>query len=401
MPPRNRTRRRTAAAAITLVFVLVAVASSAATRDRQPPRIVSAVVEDSNGDARADRLRLTYSEPIRHRKDTDGRYPFSVTGLRIASVGAASGKVLVLSLLEGGATTGTPAVRYVRTQSQPVEDRAGNQAPVQAFTTVEEHIATPPPPPPPPPGISDKDGDGVADAQDCGPNDPAIKPGAADLPDLALVDSNCDGIDGTEKKAIFVSPLGKDTNGGTKAAPMRSIQAAVVEAAQDGKDVYAAAGAYDRFDAADNVGVYGGYRPDTWARSLALVTSITGAPDGILAAHTTGVVLQHLTVRGEAPNQPGASAYGIRLVGGSKVTLQRVLVSAGSGIAGAGPAFIAANGVAGGPGGVGSLGEGRAPRGGSAAAAATAARATTSAPPARPARSARQAAPAARARARR
>ena len=79
MPPRNPTRRRIAAAAITLVFVLVAVASSAATRDRQPPRIVSAVVEDSNGDARADRLRLTYSEPIRHRKDTDGHYPFAVT----------------------------------------------------------------------------------------------------------------------------------------------------------------------------------------------------------------------------------------------------------------------------------------------------------------------------------
>ena len=102
MPPRKPTRRRTAAAALTLVFVLVAVASSAATRDRQAPRIVSAVVEDSNGDARADRLRLTYSEPIRHRKDADGRYPFAVTGLRIASVGAASGKVLVLSLLEGG-----------------------------------------------------------------------------------------------------------------------------------------------------------------------------------------------------------------------------------------------------------------------------------------------------------
>ena len=52
---------------------------------------------------------------------------------------------------------------------------------------------------------------------------------------------------------------------------MRSIQAAVVEAAQEGKDVYAAAGAYDRFDAADDVGVYGGYRPDTGRGSLTLV----------------------------------------------------------------------------------------------------------------------------------
>src|SRR3954447_1584536 len=220
----SRARRRMPAAASALLSLLVlalaAAAPSVANRDREAPRIVSAVVEDTNRDAHADRLRLTYSEPIRHAKDADGRYPFAIPGLRIRSVSAASGRTLLVALADSaGGTTTAPAVRYVRTPSQPVEDRAGNQAAVQAFTRVQEQLAAPPPPPsppPPPPAPTDRDGDGVADAQDCGPTDPAIKPGASDAPDLAFVDSNCDGIDGTEKSAIFVAPLGKDTNAGTK-----------------------------------------------------------------------------------------------------------------------------------------------------------------------------------------
>ena len=76
MPPSTHTRRRTPAAAIAtlalLVLVLAAAASSTADRDRQPPRIVAAVVEDANNDSRPDRLRLTYSEPIRHRRTPTG-----------------------------------------------------------------------------------------------------------------------------------------------------------------------------------------------------------------------------------------------------------------------------------------------------------------------------------------
>src|SRR5262249_47296515 len=125
------------------------------------------------------------------------------------------------------------------------------------------------------------------------------------------------------------------------------------------------------FEAADNVSVYGGYRPDTWARSLTLVTSVTGSPEAILAARTTGVVLQHLTVRGTSESKAGGSAYGIRLAGGSKGPLRRVLVSAGPGAAGAPPAFTATTGAPGGAGAIGSLGEcdgkdpGRGGRGGS------------------------------------
>jgi hypothetical protein len=67
----------------------------------------------------------------------------------------------------------------------------------------------------PTPTALDADGDGYVDAMDCAPRDAKIHPGAPDVPDLAFVDSNCDGIDGTDKDAVFVSSSGKDANPGT------------------------------------------------------------------------------------------------------------------------------------------------------------------------------------------
>jgi hypothetical protein len=53
----------------------------------------------------------------------------------------------------------------------------------------------------------DYDGDGFS-AGDCGPLDPAVHPGAADAPDLAFEDLDCDGIDGSAAGAFFVSTTG-------------------------------------------------------------------------------------------------------------------------------------------------------------------------------------------------
>ena len=43
---------------------------------------------------------LMYSERVRHSADRDGRYPFTVSGYRIRSVGKATGKALVVLLVE-------------------------------------------------------------------------------------------------------------------------------------------------------------------------------------------------------------------------------------------------------------------------------------------------------------
>jgi hypothetical protein len=362
--------------ALVALAAVVVVGAPPAGSDKKPPRIVSAAMRDSDADSRADRLRLVYSERIRHSLDRDGRYPFTVAGYRIRSVGAASGRALVLALVEKATPdyAAKPWIRYARALSRPVTDRARNQALAQAFRLVRAHgrapgaqvptPATPPAPAPPtppvgPPTSSDRDGDGSPNEKDCAPDDPAVRPGTRDVPDLSFLDSNCDGIDGTEADAVFASPLGNDTNVGTKAAPKREIAAAVAAAFGSGKYVLAAAGSYQRVDAASNVGIYGGYDAASWSRRTSLVTAIVGSPEGIRASNATGVVLQLLRVTGatQAVNVPGGTSfYGIRAVAGSSIALQRVSVAARSGTAGAEGAR-GESGVSGQPGGKGGDGE--------------------------------------------
>lgn len=343
------------------VGVAVVVASSPlAAPDQRAPRIVRAVMQDADGDGLADRVRLTYSERVRHRADRDGSYPFRVSGYRVRSVGRAGGRSVVVMLVEQDGAA-QPSVRYRRTGADPVADRAGNQARGQTFAGTQpfgpgptDPVTPDPTNPQVDPTPVDRDGDGTVNGQDCAPDDPARHPKAPDLPDPAFVDANCDGIDGTERNAIFVSPQGKDTNPGTKTAPKRQIQAAVVAAAASGKDVYAAAGSYGRVVVATGVGIYGGYDPKTWKRIPSRETSIIGAPEAIYADGDTGVVLQQLDVQGVTGGHtlPGSSAYGIRAVNGSVLTLARVDVSAGAGVDGAAGAD-GARGVRGEPGSIG------------------------------------------------
>ena len=251
MKPGSFPTWRPSMALLVLAAAAIVVSAPAAAPERKLPRIVAGVMLDTDGDSRTDRVRLTYSMRVRHSADRDGKYPFVVSGYRIRSIGAARGKQLAIVLVEKRVADpkAKPSVRYKRTRAKPVRDRAGNEAAAQLFRRIRAHgrvpvAGRPPTAPPPSPTPADRDGDGILDAQDCAPENAAIKPGAADAPDLAFVDANCDGIDGDEKKAIFASPLGNDANPGTKPKPKRQIQAAVTAAALAGKDVYAAAGAY-------------------------------------------------------------------------------------------------------------------------------------------------------------
>lgn len=345
--------------AFVIVAAVVLVTGSSAASEATPPRIVSALMLDADLDARADGVRLTYSTRVRHARDGDGRYPFTVSGYRIRSIGSARGKVLVIALAEHAQpdSRARPVIRYRRTSSQPVTGVAKTQAAAQLFRSVRAHRHTPPAqppvPPPPPPTAKDTDGDGYVDERDCGPTDKAIHPGAPDQPDLSFVDSNCDGVDGTVNKAIFVSPSGKDADPGTIEKPKRQLQAAVVEASRQGKSVYVAAGAYEAFEGETGVGLYGGYDPVSWSRrGREQKTVIAGSPQGILVDNERGIVLQLLTVRG---TNKGRSAYGIRAINGSALTLQHVDVSAAAGAPGTAGA-AGARGIDGAAGGNGKTG---------------------------------------------
>jgi len=320
-----------------------------ASPDRKPPRITAAAMVDADGDSRADRVRLTYSEKVRHPADRDGRYPFAVLGYRIQSVGKAAGKTLSILLVEGAQPdpTAAPSIRYRRARAGQIKDRSGNQAVAQIFTKTKPHGRVPAP--------ADADGDGSLDKDDCAPKDASIHPGAADVPDLAFVDSNCDGIDGAEKDAVFVAPNGNDANPGTKAKPKRQIQAGLETVrAGNGSYLLVAFGSYGPVKLATGISIFGGYDPPSWERRDRFPNGlplIQGSPDAVIASGAKDVVLQHLSVKGLS-GRDDQSTYGVRAVGASSLTLQRAVVNVGNGAAG----FSGASGRPGGRGGNGGQG---------------------------------------------
>jgi hypothetical protein len=332
------------------VIAVVVVASSAASPERKvrAPKIVAAAMLDTDSDTRADGVRLTYSQRVKHVRDRDGKYPFAVIGYRVSSVGAANGKTLLLLLVEKANPDPDvrPAIRYRRTRLQPVRGASRTQAAAQMFRATRPHGQTPPPTPPANTEI-DSDGDGTLDTLDCAPQNRDVHPNAPDRPDLSFVDSNCDGIDGTEKDAVFASPSGNDTNPGTKSRPKREVQAAVQAAAGKSKYVLAALGSYGRVTAASDVHVFGGYDRSSWQRSNIRNAQINGVPEGVFADGAKNVTLQLLTIRGAVSGAAnGDNAYGIRAINGSSLTLQRVSVLAGD----AAPGPPGADGAAGRPG---------------------------------------------------
>ncbi|HEU4976812.1 MAG TPA: CARDB domain-containing protein [Baekduia sp.] len=189
----------------------------------------------------------------------------------------------------------------------------------------------------------DADGDGSRNGVDCAPNDPAIHPGAQDLPDVpGFVDTNCDGIDGDAAKAIFVSAIGSDTNAGTRTKPMKTIGAGVAAALAQAKDVYVTQGEYpETVTISGGVSIYGGYDFPAWSRARTNATRITGDASG--SARGTGMIamsviapttLQLLTLQPSAPTEPDRTSYGIRGASSPGLHVELATITAAKGTAG-------------------------------------------------------------------
>ncbi len=159
------------------------------------------------------------------------------------------------------------------------------------------------------------------------------QPGAVDLPDLAFVDSNCDGIDGTEKNAIFVAGTGRTASpalGWLPRARCEPVSSLHLSPARTCTSPAGTPGA----ETVGDVDIYGGYLT-TMAAPSRCADEDRRARRRRSSSSGDTVVLQLLAVVGRAGVASGSTAYGIRAVGGSRLTLQRVNVVASAGVDGA------------------------------------------------------------------
>src|SRR5206468_2553006 len=155
--------------------------------------------------------------------------------------------------------------------------------------------------------------------------------------------------------AIYVSPAGDDAANGTRAAPLKTIGAALALAGTSGKNrVNVAEGTYpENVQLRAGVSLYGGYDAATWTREPAtLVTTIGPGPSSSAVAvqgdNVTGVTIDGFTIRSGDATLPRESAYGMVFTN-SVATISGNHIVSGNGAAGRdGFAGLAGeNGVAG------------------------------------------------------
>ena len=152
-----------------------------------------------------------------------------------------------------------------------------------------------------------------------------------------------------ESAAVFVSPTGNDTGGGTRAAPFATFAKAVSVASGAHKRVLACAGDYAQTvelgAAQDGAAIYGGFDCATWTYTGARARLVPGSAGPVLDVHdlVTGASLHDLDVVAADAAIAGSSSVAARVANSRAVSLVRVSLKAGRG----------ANGSAGGPGATG------------------------------------------------
>lgn len=108
---------------------------SLSTADASPPVVLGARTVDADGDARIDRLDITFSEPIAHGQDATAPYSLAVAGYTVSGVSGASGRELSVSLQEKPVpdTGAAPAVSYTGAGGERVTDLNGTEHAVRGY----------------------------------------------------------------------------------------------------------------------------------------------------------------------------------------------------------------------------------------------------------------------------
>ena len=94
-------------------------------------------------------------------------------------------------------------------------------------------------------------------------------------------DADCDGTPDDTTDFVYVTATGSDTNTGSLASPLRTVQAALARARSERKDVVVSRGIYEGpFDLVGGVSLFGGYSPDFRDRDLELYPVLLERTDG-------------------------------------------------------------------------------------------------------------------------
>jgi len=193
---------------------------------------------------------------------------------------------------------------------------------------------------------------------ECDPMEGALD---QDLPDTDGVDTDCDGIDGTEAFSIFVSSTtGLDTNPGTRDKPKKTLTAGIEEAGQSGmRDVLVSEGMYlETPEFVAGVNVHGGYRAyEGWKRYKTSKADIHGGAVGAMADKIDlPTVVTRLRIKAADGTEPGQHSIGLWVSDSSSdLDFQECEIRAGWGASGkdGDNAPVAASGGNGGKGGDG------------------------------------------------
>ncbi|MBK7580812.1 MAG: hypothetical protein IPI67_11455 [Myxococcales bacterium] len=169
-----------------------------------------------------------------------------------------------------------------------------------------------------------------------------------------------------EQYGVFVSPKGDDSAGdGTKTKPYKSLSKAVSNAASAKKRVYACddGGGYTESAALDlsalnGSGLYGGFDCTAWSYSTTSKAKLAGASTAVrVDAVATSLTIEDFDVAAADASTAGASSLGVFVTSSTNLTLRRVKITAGKGMAGT-PGTNGANGDAGGAPGAAQQGTG-------------------------------------------
>jgi hypothetical protein len=156
-------------------------------------------------------------------------------------------------------------------------------------------------------------------------------------------DADCDGTPDDTTDFVYVTATGSDTNPGSLAQPLRTVQAALARGRAEGKDVLVSRGIYEGpFDLVAGVSLFGGYSPDFRDRDLELYPVLLERADGEGGApvlRCSGVRvptrIEGFTIQASDAARAGVGSTAVTVDGcGPEVTLAALTVIAGRGASG-------------------------------------------------------------------